>query len=561
MEQGDSKEATQNPPEVNSNAQSSEKDDSKKDTSLPEGSSKPESSKNTPQSLKAKSKVVKKSKAGKLKTSTNNGSQPFRGRKRIRQNKKVLDNGGELPKEKSLDAEKIKDKEIQDRSTTDNTPIGKKHQAKKSKAIELGKSEQKQKSEAFDKGARSGTNKGKRRGMENAESSEKKREKLGGFIFMCNAKTKPDCFQYRVMGVSIAKKDIVLGIKPGMKLFLYDFDLKLLYGIYKASSSGGMKLEPRAFGGNFPVQVRFTIASDCFPLPESTFKKAIKENYDERNKFKTELTVRQVRKLTELFRPVGIRSGVQHVHSPPRAVIRDREARDGDRESWLRSHRERAAGDPYTNSNVNIYDLISHERDHQTERREEIPRDLFLTEKSYRTYGLQGDRRNLSSTSQVNPIREPYERNYESEQLYHRDPIYRHNAPSHVDSLRANPLHLNESEYQTYHRGAISGRTEDPYHAYRYGASPRDPYLPPLSREEIPSSPYLVGGRTLIGTDHLQRREALQDRLYSTYSASDALSEYNRMQHSQPYHGERLETTTVPVSSRYSFAGPSYSFR
>ncbi|CAL0304594.1 unnamed protein product [Lupinus luteus] len=561
MEQGDSKEATQNPPEVESNAQSSEKDDSKKDTSLPEGSSKPESSKKTPQALKAKSKVVKKSNAGKLNTSTNNGSQPIRGRKRIRKNKKVLDKAKELPKEKSLDVEKIKDKETQDRGTADNTPIEKKPQAKNSKGIELGKSEQKQKSETFVKGARSGTNKGKRRGMENAESSEKKREKLGGFIFMCNAKTKPDCFQYCVMGVSIAKKDIVLGIKPGMKLFLYDFDLKLLYGIYKASSSGGMKLEPRAFGGNFPVQVRFTIASDCFPLPESTFKNAIKENYDGRNKFKTELTVRQVRKLTELFRPVGIRSGVQPVHSPPRAVIRDREAPHGDRESWLRSHRERVSGDPYTNSNANIYDLMSHERDHRTERREEIPRDLFLTEKSYRTYGLQGDRRNLSLASQVNPIRESYERDYETEHLYHRDPIYRHNAPSHVESLRANPLHLNESDYSTYHRGSISGRTEDPYHAYRYGASPRDPYLPPLSREEIPSSPYLVGGRTLIGTDHLQRREALQDRLYSTYSASDALSEYNRMQHSQPYNGERLETSTVPVSSRYSFAGPSYSFR
>ncbi|KAE9592159.1 putative development/cell death domain-containing protein [Lupinus albus] len=561
MEQGDSKEASQNPPEVDSNAQSSEKDDSKKDTSLPKGSSKPESSKNSPQSLKAKSKVVKKFKASKLKTTTNNGSQPIRGRKRNRKNKKVLDNADELPKEKSLDAEKSKDKEIQDRSTTDNIPIEKKHQAKKSKAIELGKSEQKQKNKGFDKGARSGTNNGKHRGMENAESSEKKREKLGGFIFMCNAKTKPDCFRYRVMGVSIAKKDIVLGIKPGMKLFLYDFDLKLLYGIYKASSSGGMKLEPRAFGGNFPVQVRFNVTSDCFPLPESIFKKAIKENYDERNKFKTELTVRQVRKLTEFFRPVGIRSGVQPVHSPPRAVIRDREAPDGDRESWLRSHKERTVGDPYTNSNVNIYDLMSHERDHQTERREEIPRDLFLTEKSYRTYGLQGDRRNFSFASQVNPIREPYERDYESEHLYHRDPIYRHNAPAHVESLRANPLHLNESEYQTYHHGAISGRTEDPYHAYRYGASPRDPYLPPLSREEITSSPYLVGGRNLIGTDHLQRREALQDRLYSTYSASDALSEYNRMQHSQPYHGERSETTTVPVSSRYSFAGPSYLFR
>ncbi|KVH98105.1 uncharacterized protein LOC112511407 [Cynara cardunculus var. scolymus] len=153
-----------------------------------------------------------------------------------------------------------------------------------------------------------------------------KMEEFSGFIFMCNGKTKPECYVNRVFGLPSGKREVVEKIKPGMKLFLFDFDVKLLYGVYEASSNGAMNLEPAAFGERFPAQVRFRIYKDCLPLHLNSFRTAIKDNYHG-SKFAPELNGQQVRDLLSLFRPIVAPSpasvlpyGALQLQMPPTAI-------------------------------------------------------------------------------------------------------------------------------------------------------------------------------------------------------------------------------------------------
>ncbi|XP_052137293.1 uncharacterized protein LOC127755642 [Oryza glaberrima] len=138
---------------------------------------------------------------------------------------------------------------------------------------------------------------------ENGCSSGSSMSSPAGYIFMCNGVTKAECYRHRVMGLPLGSLDVVSRIRRGTVLFLYDFDAKHLYGPYHADSNGGLTLVPDAFRGRFPAQVKFTVDGDFMPIPESSLRTAIKENYSN-GKFSPELTLVQVEKLRALFRPI-----------------------------------------------------------------------------------------------------------------------------------------------------------------------------------------------------------------------------------------------------------------
>ncbi|GMG98267.1 hypothetical protein Nepgr_000107 [Nepenthes gracilis] len=159
------------------------------------------------------------------------------------------------------------------------------------------------------KAAKRDGNNGPAEDKEKAETSKmiksKKRSESMGMIFMCSSKTKEDCYRYKVMGLPESKLDMVLKVYKGMRIFLFDFDLRLLYGIYKAAGPGGYNIEPMAFKSQFPSQVRFTVLEDCLPLEEEKFRQVIKDNYYAKNKFNCKLSSEQVKNLCELFQAVS----------------------------------------------------------------------------------------------------------------------------------------------------------------------------------------------------------------------------------------------------------------
>ncbi|KAI3407199.1 DCD domain-containing protein [Psidium guajava] len=407
---------------------------------------------------------------------------------------------------------------------------------------------------------------------------KEKKEKLGGLIFMCNSKTKPDCLGYGVMGISLNKKDLVLGIRPGLKLFLYDYDLRLLYGIYEATSPGGMRLEPRAFDGAFPVQVRFKIHLDCYPLPESIFKKGMGENFTTKHKFKTELSIEQVSRLAALFRPIEL-----HVKESPARSPRLTKNRMGDshvraRKSRHLSLRETSARDPYADHQSRRLPELAHERDRRVVDRKPAPwptaesREMYLTEQEYRAFGLRGERRNSDLSRHISPTVRPYQEDHERKRIRRLpEEIHREAAPA-LREYAVGRRYSNDREYGTYSlhpreelhnqvppragtsAAAFNSYREDPYDAYQHGAASVDPYARRSRREDIPSGSLYGGSRResyLTEKDHLRGRKADRDESHPRYI--DDLLEHDR---AHRYGANENNAASLPVSSRYSFAGP-----
>lgn len=79
-----------------------------------------------------------------------------------------------------------------------------------------------------------------------------------GAIFMSNRRTFKECLEKRLLGLPGPFSSFVRSVKAGMILFLFEFEERKLYGVFKAISDGGMNIVPHAYissGKKFPAQV------------------------------------------------------------------------------------------------------------------------------------------------------------------------------------------------------------------------------------------------------------------------------------------------------------------
>lgn len=77
-----------------------------------------------------------------------------------------------------------------------------------------------------------------------------------GFIMLCTSNTEKECLDRNLFGDRARRFQEICGIKPGDVGLLLNVSKDELIGIFKAQSDPQLHIEPNAWDGDFPAQVR-----------------------------------------------------------------------------------------------------------------------------------------------------------------------------------------------------------------------------------------------------------------------------------------------------------------
>jgi len=100
-----------------------------------------------------------------------------------------------------------------------------------------------------------------------------------GYVFLCNNKTERECLEKKLFGSPKSELNRVSEVKEGDILFLLNYQSNRLHGVFEAVSDGKMDVEPYAFDGRFPAQVRVRRKMRCSSLNEAALLPLIKRGW------------------------------------------------------------------------------------------------------------------------------------------------------------------------------------------------------------------------------------------------------------------------------------------
>jgi hypothetical protein len=96
--------------------------------------------------------------------------------------------------------------------------------------------------------------------------------RLNGYIFFCSNETEDECLELSLFGGSSNSLQKLSSLKQGDYLFLYNFTSKRLHGVFTAQSDLKMDINPHAWDGKFPCQVKVSRVQKYEPIPKEVFQ-------------------------------------------------------------------------------------------------------------------------------------------------------------------------------------------------------------------------------------------------------------------------------------------------
>ncbi len=91
-----------------------------------------------------------------------------------------------------------------------------------------------------------------------------------GFLFTFRHEYVKEVLRRGLVATSRVYGPVVIRVKPGDLVFIHDMDKDVLYGVFAATSYGWYNIDPRAFGGKYPYQVKFTTLGEVVEVKNAS---------------------------------------------------------------------------------------------------------------------------------------------------------------------------------------------------------------------------------------------------------------------------------------------------